>query len=483
MEDRTEAIVNDEEKIEANVSSSQNIDVVISTDRISAIKKELEGLDVSLRENKIIGVEVPKDTIIKKLRQQVQQGGGGIQEETDPTVPEWVKNITQQDINNWNNPSISEETDPTVPSYVKSIKQSDIENWTNKADLSQIPTKVSDLLNDENFIQNTVNNLVNYYTKDQVFTKQEVSSAISSAISDIVRVDFIPLQQLPQTGEKGKIYLIPKTNETNDVFNEYIWVNNGFELLGSTQISLQGYATEDFVRNYHDATKQDLITNQNKLDANLIDNHENQEVQLSNITELTIQPNTDYVIDESTLSNNTTVNFTVGELTKDMSLDIKTGNSLIKLKFNNNCEIQCYKYCQNTIFINKDGNIDHYHCICYHPNYDTFVNRKFVNDDLGHIIFEKYITYKIASPTQKMIELNYDGFVFSKIEHIKYTIFKVINENNAIKVKLSNSNEDEIELTYDEQTNSLKLTQIGEDDEPIVKSFVEDTAFSQIRLD
>jgi hypothetical protein len=59
----------------------------------------------------------------------------GIIEETDPTVPSHVKNITGEDINNWNNPSvgITEEQDPTVPEHVKSITQEDINNWNNNS--------------------------------------------------------------------------------------------------------------------------------------------------------------------------------------------------------------------------------------------------------------------------------------------------------------------------------------------------------------
>lgn len=57
------------------------------------------------------------------------------------------------------------ETDPTVPSYVKNIKESDIENWnsksefsgnyndlTNKPTIPTVPTKVSELENDKNYL-------------------------------------------------------------------------------------------------------------------------------------------------------------------------------------------------------------------------------------------------------------------------------------------------------------------------------------------
>jgi hypothetical protein len=57
------------------------------------------------------------------------------------------------------------ETDPTVPSYVKSITQSNITSWNNKSDFSgsytdltnkpTIPSKTSDLTNDSGFIDNT----------------------------------------------------------------------------------------------------------------------------------------------------------------------------------------------------------------------------------------------------------------------------------------------------------------------------------------
>ena len=67
-------------------------------------------------------------------------GGGGITNETDPTVPDHVKNITQEDIDRWNaggsGGEITSETDPTVPTYVKNITETDITNWNNKSNFS-----------------------------------------------------------------------------------------------------------------------------------------------------------------------------------------------------------------------------------------------------------------------------------------------------------------------------------------------------------
>lgn len=47
--------------------------------------------------------------------------------------------------------------------------------------------------------------------------------------------------ELPETGEENIIYLVPKAGEGNDVHDEYIWVNNAYELIGTTAVDLSGY--------------------------------------------------------------------------------------------------------------------------------------------------------------------------------------------------------------------------------------------------
>ena len=60
---------------------------------------------------------------------------------------------------------IKSESDPTVPNHVKSITEQDIANWNDKP---TVPTKTSDLENDSGFIDKNVNNLTNYYTKTYI---------------------------------------------------------------------------------------------------------------------------------------------------------------------------------------------------------------------------------------------------------------------------------------------------------------------------
>lgn len=68
---------------------------------------------------------------------------------------------------------------------------------------------------------------------NQLVTKNEVLS-LPTFTYEIVN-------ELPETGEEKIIYLVPKAGEGNDVHDEYVWVNGGYELIGTTAVDLSGY--------------------------------------------------------------------------------------------------------------------------------------------------------------------------------------------------------------------------------------------------
>lgn len=61
---------------------------------------------------------------------------------------------------------------------------------------------------------------------------------------------YLVVDELPETGEAGVIYLVPKVPQDPDFYKEYIWVNNRFEFIGSTDIDLTNYVKNtDFATN------------------------------------------------------------------------------------------------------------------------------------------------------------------------------------------------------------------------------------------
>ena len=68
---------------------------------------------------------------------------------------------------------------------------------------------------------------------------------VDDAISGITEFEFSVVNELPQTGEKGIIYLVAHAHGTGDIYDEYIWVTDKFEKIGNTDIDLSSYVTDD----------------------------------------------------------------------------------------------------------------------------------------------------------------------------------------------------------------------------------------------
>lgn len=78
----------------------------------------------------------------------------------------------------------------------------------------------------------------------------DIDTAIQDALADITGFDFVIVQELPATGEKGIIYLVAHSHDVNDGYDEYIWINNGYEKLGHADVDLSGYMeTTDMITN------------------------------------------------------------------------------------------------------------------------------------------------------------------------------------------------------------------------------------------
>lgn len=88
-----------------------------------------------------------------------------------------------------------------------------------------VPTKVSQLTNDSDFQ-----------------SADEVSAAITNAVKDITSFEYEIVDALPAEGVKGKIYLVAVTGgKGQNIYEEYIFVNGKYEMLGTTEMDLSGY--------------------------------------------------------------------------------------------------------------------------------------------------------------------------------------------------------------------------------------------------
>ena len=86
--------------------------------------------------------------------------------------------------------------------------------------------------------------------------KTEVTKEIAEAVSGIKGFEAQVVPSLPQTGEKGILYLVPNSGSGQKLYDEYLWVNEKFEKLGTREIDLTAYAKKSEL-----PTKTSQLTN------------------------------------------------------------------------------------------------------------------------------------------------------------------------------------------------------------------------------
>lgn len=159
----------------------------------------------------------------------------------------------------WNEMEVQENIGQTLVKLLMLKGEKGDTGTTNYNDLINKPTKLSDFTNDGVFITNAVNGLANYYLKSETYTKTEINNLISVIPKFAISVvNSLPTQDISTT----TIYLVPSTSETTDIYKEYIYVNNAWELLGIQKADLTNYYTK---------TETDTLLS-NKADSSTVSN-------------------------------------------------------------------------------------------------------------------------------------------------------------------------------------------------------------------
>lgn len=109
-----------------------------------------------------------------------------------------------------------------------------------------IPTKVSELVNDEEFITKAVENLEKYYLKTETYTQTEVDLLIAKVQAEAGQFNAVVVEALPTEDiSLTTIYLVAKedTEEDSNVYVEYMYIKEDWEIIGDTKIDISNFAT------------------------------------------------------------------------------------------------------------------------------------------------------------------------------------------------------------------------------------------------
>lgn len=122
-----------------------------------------------------------------------------------------------------------------------------------------------------------------YYTESEIDSKVQV---LQTAIDSLVGFTASVVEELPLSGEEGVMYLVLTEDGgvEQDIYNEYIWVDNKFEKIGNTavEVDLSGYATKEYVTTQlGDYVTDSALTTELNGKANTIHTH-----AISDVTDL-----------------------------------------------------------------------------------------------------------------------------------------------------------------------------------------------------
>ena len=98
---------------------------------------------------------------------------------------------------------------------------------------------LQDLLNQSLTTEQSLREIIASGNLDKYVTEPKLQEAISK----IKTLKKEIVDALPVSGQDDVIYLVKDANgKTNNAYLEYLWINNTFEIIGSTDIDLSGYA-------------------------------------------------------------------------------------------------------------------------------------------------------------------------------------------------------------------------------------------------
>ena len=138
--------------------------------------------------------------------------------------PNYSTNIITKDYLTVNNERVAMLSDITTGGDYYTKTESD-ETFATKTELnSYVPTTA---LND-------------YYTKNNTYSKTEVNDIVAGINSSEYEI----VTQLPTSDiSTHKIYLLAKQGSTNNAYDEYMYINNVWEIVATTNVDLSQYST------------------------------------------------------------------------------------------------------------------------------------------------------------------------------------------------------------------------------------------------
>jgi hypothetical protein len=234
-------------KKEAIVNGSVNSIIDVLVDNKSVVKDNIANIDLSNKVDKVEGKVLSTNDFTNDDKEKLD----GLSNYNDTKIKEEIESkqdelISGQNIKTINNQSILGSGNIIIES--SSGGSSNYEDLNNKPSINDIELKGNKTLEELG-----IQPIGNYATEEYVE-------------NEIATFDFIKVvDALPEVGLENRIYFVPKIDaQTQDLFDEYVWINNKWEWITTKQIEVD---LTDYVKNadYATSSKAGLVRPANGL--------------------------------------------------------------------------------------------------------------------------------------------------------------------------------------------------------------------------
>lgn len=156
-----------------------------------------------------------------------------------------------------------------------------------KLNISDLPHNVSYFNNDSGYITRAVENLINYYKKSETYTKDEIQKLLSTKFQ-IKVVTKLPTSDISTSTIyflKRPLDMTEQSQYKTDVYDEYIYVDGTWELIGNTYVDLSNYYTKSETKTAIDSAVNVETSNRKQSDNILQNNINNVQINVDNVNQ------------------------------------------------------------------------------------------------------------------------------------------------------------------------------------------------------
>lgn len=110
-------------------------------------------------------------------------------------------------------------------------------------------------------LNGTTYNFKDTWARTNLQTASQVQTAITTALGNVSGFDISIVQTLPTTGAQGTFYFVPNSQESgNNIYDEYVYINNAWEKIGTTEIDLTDYLQKTDIADWAKAATKPSYT-------------------------------------------------------------------------------------------------------------------------------------------------------------------------------------------------------------------------------